>query len=331
MKAAALVLSTLFVIAAASPAHAQLGGLGKIKKHRRQGRDAKDKYDDFNITDEEERQLGEQVSAKLREQFGVYQDAAVTKYVTLVGTALAQASTRPEPGLAVHRARHRRRQRLRGARRLRPHHRGLLGLMKNEAELAGVLGHEITHVTEKHTVHAIQKSKGDGDRHRAGDQRRRSADAVPHRQYGDQGVRQDLRGRVQPRGRERGRRGRRPPREQGRLRAGRPASTCSRSSTRATAAARTGTACSPRTRRPRSASTSSRSRSPTEKLTGKATAEARYKPNITFDAKPVTRDRHGRRRRRGPRQRRQEERRRQGKTRTTRTRRPTSRRRRASA
>ena len=37
--------------------------------------------------------------------------------------------------------------------------RGLLGLMKYEAELAGVLGHEITHVTAKHTVRAIQKSK----------------------------------------------------------------------------------------------------------------------------------------------------------------------------
>ena len=32
--------------------------------------------------------------------------------------------------------------------------------MKNEAELAGVLAHEIIHVTEKHTVNAIQKSDG---------------------------------------------------------------------------------------------------------------------------------------------------------------------------
>ena len=37
--------------------------------------------------------------------------------------------------------------------------RGALALIKNEAELAGVLGHEIIHVTEKHTIHAIQKSK----------------------------------------------------------------------------------------------------------------------------------------------------------------------------
>ena len=34
--------------------------------------------------------------------------------------------------------------------------KGLLGLMKDEAELAGVLAHEIIHVTEKHTVNAIQ-------------------------------------------------------------------------------------------------------------------------------------------------------------------------------
>ena len=37
--------------------------------------------------------------------------------------------------------------------------RGALALIKNEAELAGVLGHEIIHVTEKHTIRAIQKSK----------------------------------------------------------------------------------------------------------------------------------------------------------------------------
>jgi len=33
-----------------------------------------------------------------------------------------------------------------------------LGLMKNEAELAGVLAHEVIHVTEKHTITAIQKN-----------------------------------------------------------------------------------------------------------------------------------------------------------------------------
>jgi predicted Zn-dependent protease len=153
----ALVL-TLSTIGAA-PAHAQLGGLsGRLK----QAQDAKAKVDkiaDLKMSDADERKLGEEVSAKLRQEFGVYQDKDVTKYVSLVGNVLAQASSRPQldwqfivldtdgvnafasPGGIVHIT------------------RGALGLIKNEAELSGVLGHEITHVTAKHTVRAIQKNK----------------------------------------------------------------------------------------------------------------------------------------------------------------------------
>jgi len=42
------------------------------------------------VTEEEERTIGELVSVKIRERFGVVQDPAVHKYVTLVGTTLAQ-------------------------------------------------------------------------------------------------------------------------------------------------------------------------------------------------------------------------------------------------
>ena len=160
MKAAAIVLAAVFVAATAAPARAQLGALGKIKSGVDKGIDAKQKYDDMNFTDAEEKLLGEQVSLQLRNRFGVYQDEKVTKYVTLVGLALAKESTRPTldwkfivldtdgvnayaaPGGFVHIT------------------RGLLGLIKNEAELAGVLGHEITHIAVKHTIRAIQKSKG---------------------------------------------------------------------------------------------------------------------------------------------------------------------------
>ena len=160
MKAAAFVLAALFTIATAIPARAQLGSLGKLKKLGDKAADAKEKIDAINFTDAEERELGEEVSLKLRTRFGVVQSEPITKYVSLVGAALAQASTRPQldwrfivldtdgvnayaaPGGLIHIT------------------RGLLGLMKNEAQLAGVLGHEITHVTAKHTVRAIQKSKG---------------------------------------------------------------------------------------------------------------------------------------------------------------------------
>src|SRR5262245_11842603 len=152
MRSAAFVLAALLV---AAPAHAQFGALGKIQKAKETG----DKIADMNFTEEEERKLGEQVSTMLTQNFGVYQDKEVTKYVSLVGGVLAQQSKRPNlnwnfivldteavnafaaPGGIIHVT------------------KGLLGLVKNEAELAGVLGHEITHVTEKHTVKAIQQAK----------------------------------------------------------------------------------------------------------------------------------------------------------------------------
>lgn len=155
MKKSALLLSVALCVIgmAARPAQAQFGRIGEIARKA----ETVKKITDAKVTDAEEREIGQQVSDKIVEVFGVYQDADVTKYVTLVGTVLAQASPRPNldwqfvvldtegvnafaaPGGYIHIT------------------KGLLGLMKNEAELAGVLAHEIVHVTEKHTVNSIQQ------------------------------------------------------------------------------------------------------------------------------------------------------------------------------
>ena len=145
------------ILAVSAPAFAQLGGIGNRVQ---QIQERKQQFDDLNITEEEEIKLGSDVSAKIRQRFGVVQDAAVHKYVALVGTMLTEQTTRPKlpwtfivldtdgvnafaaPGGFVHIT------------------RGALALIKSEAELAGVLGHEIAHVAQKHTVNAIQKSKG---------------------------------------------------------------------------------------------------------------------------------------------------------------------------
>ena len=153
MKQAAVAVAFLLF---ATPTFAQIG---TITRGINKGLDAKDKYDKLaGMNDKEERQLGERVSAMLVDRFGVYQDPATTKYVALVGSVLAQASSRPNlqwefivldtdgvnafaaPGGFVHIT------------------RGALGLIKNEAELAGVLGHELTHITERHTVGAIDRA-----------------------------------------------------------------------------------------------------------------------------------------------------------------------------
>jgi predicted Zn-dependent protease len=130
----------------------EVAQLGSVIKRAQQAQD-------LQMTDEEEQKLGEAVSERIRARYGVVQDAAIHKYVTLVGGVLAQASTRPglnwrfivldtdgvnalaAPGGLIHVT------------------RGALSLTRNEAELADVLAHEIIHVTEKHTIKAIQKGK----------------------------------------------------------------------------------------------------------------------------------------------------------------------------
>ena len=133
----------------------QIGGISKGIGIAKKANDVRE----LQMTDAEEATLGANVSERIRTRYGVVQDANVHRYVSLVGTALAQGSTRPAlpwtfivldtdgvnafaaPGGYVHIT------------------RGALALIKSEAELAGVLGHEIVHITEKHTVKAIQKNQ----------------------------------------------------------------------------------------------------------------------------------------------------------------------------
>ena len=161
MRTTALVV---IVLLGACLAEAEAGGrgeggqLGQITKGVQVAQKANE-VRDLAMTDAEEQELGTAVSERIRARYGVVQDANVHRYLALVGTALAQGSTRPAlpwtfvvldtdgvnafaaPGGYVHIT------------------RGALALIKSEAELAGVLGHEIIHVTEKHTIKAIQKSK----------------------------------------------------------------------------------------------------------------------------------------------------------------------------
>jgi predicted Zn-dependent protease len=148
-----LIAALILVPVLATPAAAQLGGLGKALGK------AREVQQELSFTDAEEQALGAEISAKIRDKYGVVQDQAVHKYVALVGTVLASRSARPglkwtfvvldtdgvnafaAPGGFIHIT------------------RGALALLQNEAELASVLGHEIGHVTAKHTLNAIQKSK----------------------------------------------------------------------------------------------------------------------------------------------------------------------------
>ena len=152
-----LIISSMVTGLAVAGAEARQlpGGLTKGLSIAKKAQDVRD----LQMTDQEEAKLGAEVSERIRTRYGVVQDAGVHRYISLLGLALAQGSTRPAlpwtfvvldtdgvnafaaPGGYIHIT------------------RGALALIKNEAELAGVLAHEIIHVTGKHTIQAIQKSK----------------------------------------------------------------------------------------------------------------------------------------------------------------------------
>ena len=111
------------------------------------------------LTPEEEAVIGRDVAANVIAQFGLLKNEALTDYVTMVGRCVAMSSPRKEvvwrfaildtpivnafaaPGGYIFIT------------------KGLLMSLKNEAELACVLGHEIGHVTNRHVVKEIQRSK----------------------------------------------------------------------------------------------------------------------------------------------------------------------------
>jgi len=111
------------------------------------------------ISEAQEIQMGQQAAEQVEASLGLVDDAGLQSYVRRIGQQLAAASERPSlpwrfgviedptpnafalPGGFIYVT------------------RGLLTLMDTEAELASVLGHEIGHVTARHSVSAISRAQ----------------------------------------------------------------------------------------------------------------------------------------------------------------------------
>jgi len=147
-----LVAVLVLALAAAAPAHAQFNLNRLLDAAKNLGRASTE------IDEKQEIEIGREMASTLLGAAPLVQNEAMQRYVNQVGRWLALQSERPDlpwqfgvldapqvnafaaPGGFVFIT------------------RGLLERMKNEAELAGVLAHEIVHVLKKHHLKAIQKN-----------------------------------------------------------------------------------------------------------------------------------------------------------------------------
>jgi predicted Zn-dependent protease len=104
------------------------------------------------ISEQQEKALGAEADAQLVADTGVIEDAALAEYVASVGRTMVPVSHRPDLGYAF---------RVLDDPQVNAFAlpggyvyvtRGILAYLDSEAALAGVLGHEIGHVTAKHGV-----------------------------------------------------------------------------------------------------------------------------------------------------------------------------------
>ena len=112
------------------------------------------------MSEQQEIATGQQLDAEVIKQMGTYNDPELQRYVSDIGLRLAKISPRPNlpwkftvvnqpavnafalPGGFIYIT------------------RGILPFLDNEAELAGVLGHEIGHVTARHSAQQYTKATG---------------------------------------------------------------------------------------------------------------------------------------------------------------------------
>ena len=111
------------------------------------------------LSEAQEIQMGKEAAPQIAASMGIYQDDELQRYVEAIGKRMAAASERPHlpwefhviddsainafavPGGFIYVT------------------RGILATMNSEAELASVLGHEIGHVTARHSVSQMTRAQ----------------------------------------------------------------------------------------------------------------------------------------------------------------------------
>jgi len=111
------------------------------------------------MSEKDEDTLGQSVGVALTNRYGLVQDEKVLQYVTLVGLTVATASPNPNGNYVFGVLNTNDVNAFSGPNGYVFVTRGLLSRLKDEAELAGVLAHEVAHVCSHDGLHQVQAAE----------------------------------------------------------------------------------------------------------------------------------------------------------------------------
>jgi predicted Zn-dependent protease len=157
MRTLSGLLAGLIFLVAAPLNNAQVGdALRRAQDKAQKAKKVADIYKPWSP--EQEHVLGEAAAAKMVHIFGLYENAEMTRYVNLVGSTVTRQASRDVPyrfGILD--------TEVVTALSLPGGYvfvtRGALANMRNEAELAGTLAHEVAHVDGRHLEREVRSKK----------------------------------------------------------------------------------------------------------------------------------------------------------------------------
>jgi predicted Zn-dependent protease len=167
---ACLALGTLHLACKQDGSGPDLGALGKIaapvagaipgvdSRYVETGLAAAKYFDKVNINASNEDGMGQSVAVSLTNTYPLTKDEKLNKYVSLVGLTIANASERPVGNWQFGVLDTNDVNAFAGPNGYIFVTRGALNRMDNEAQLAGVLAHEVTHVLHHHGLEGVKNS-----------------------------------------------------------------------------------------------------------------------------------------------------------------------------
>lgn len=112
------------------------------------------------ISQQEEVALGQEYSAQINRQLPIMTDPEVNRYINVLGDSLARLTSRADLDWHFYIVNSREVNAFAVPGGFIYVNRGLIERMDNLSQLAGVLGHEIGHVVQRHSVEQMQKAQG---------------------------------------------------------------------------------------------------------------------------------------------------------------------------